>query len=114
MIRVRRSPAGEIMAVSRETGCSTLDEAGWSVVADDDPDLLAFIDRLGESSSPLALSDRAFIRVLEDLIDLLTARSVILFTDLPPAAQAKLLERRTTRAAMDKLDLLDDPGDETL
>lgn len=113
MIWVRRSSSGEVVAVSREADVGD-GHADWSVVADDDPELAAFVDRLGEVASPLAMSDRAFIRVLEDLIDLLTARSVILFTDLPPAAQAKLLERRSARAAMYKLDLLDDPGDETL
>lgn len=113
MIRVRRSLSGEIVAVSREPGIDN-DGSGWSEVADDDPDLAAFVAGLGEAVSPLAHSDRAFIRVLEDLIDLLTARSVILFTDLPAAAQAKLLERRSARAAIYKLDLLDDQDDETL
>jgi hypothetical protein len=36
--------------------------------------------------------------VLEDLIDVLINRGLLQFTDLPEAAQAKLLERRQSRA----------------
>lgn len=46
----------------------------------------------------LSESDAGLSRVLEDLIDVLISRGVIKFTDLPEAAQAKLLERRETRA----------------
>jgi hypothetical protein len=50
--------------------------------------------------------------VLEDLIDVLITRGVIQFTDLPEAAQAKLLERRQTRATLThRLELLPDDGD---
>lgn len=48
----------------------------------------------------LTQSDLALVRVLEDLIDTLIGRGVIQFTDLPQAAQAKLLERRQTREAL--------------
>jgi hypothetical protein len=45
--------------------------------------------------------------VLEDLIDVLITRGVIQFTDLPEPAQAKLLERRETRASLNnRLQLL--------
>ena len=60
---------------------------------------------------PKALSetDVGLARVLEDLIDVLITRGHIQFTDLPQAAQAKLLERRQTRATLGKrLDLLSD------
>ncbi len=58
----------------------------------------------------LAESDIALARVLEDLIDVLITRGHIQFTDLPEAAQAKLLERRQTRATLThRLELL--PGD---
>lgn len=61
----------------------------------------------------LTQSDLALVRVLEDLIDTLIEKGLIQFTDLPPAAQAKLLSRRETRAALkDPLRLLpaDDSG----
>lgn len=41
--------------------------------------------------------DRDFVRVLEDLIDLLVARGVVAAGDLPVAAQAKLLARKEYR-----------------
>lgn len=54
-------------------------------------------------------SDAGLARVTEDLIDILIHRGVIQFTDFPPAAQAKLLERRQTRATLSRrLQLLDD------
>jgi len=57
----------------------------------------------------LADSDAGLARVMEDLIDILIHRGVIQFTDFPAAAQAKLLERRQTRATLSKrLRLLDD------
>ena len=63
---------------------------------------------------PKALSDTDadLARVLEDLIDVLITRGVIQFTDLPEAAQGKLLERRQPRATLThRLELLPDDGD---
>lgn len=63
----------------------------------------------------LSESDTGLARVLEDLIDVLITRGLIQFTDLPEAAQAKLLERRQTRASMsNRLDLLPDENDSGL
>ena len=64
----------------------------------------------------LSQSDTSLVRVLEDLIDVLINRGVIQFTDLPEAAQAKLLERRETRASMtNRLQLLPtDPNDDLM
>jgi len=61
-------------------------------------------------------SDPGLVRVIEDLIDVLINRGVIQFTDLPEAAQTKLLERRETRASLIKrLQLLStDPNDDLI
>jgi hypothetical protein len=60
----------------------------------------------------LSESDTAIARVLEDLIDILITRGVIQFTDLPEAAQGKLLSRRQTRAMLkDSLQLLPGEGE---
>ncbi len=48
----------------------------------------------------LSQTDAELARVLEDLIDLLITRGLIQFTDLPEAAQAKLMERRQTRSTL--------------
>lgn len=62
--------------------------------------------------NPLSQTDADLARVLEDLIDVLINRGLIQFTDLPQAAQAKLLERRQTRANLTRrLELLPDDSD---
>ncbi len=61
--------------------------------------------------------DAEFVRVLEDLVVVLIDKGIIALTDLPPHAQAKLLDRRgfrdhfTQRATVsgdDFIDALDD------
>ena len=56
----------------------------------------------------LQSSDQSLVRVIEDVIDVLIAKKLISFTDLPEAAQAKLLNRRDLRNAIKSDDLLDD------
>lgn len=63
----------------------------------------------GAQLSSLSQSDLAIARVLEDLVDVLITRGVIQFTDLPQAAQEKLMTRRQTRAMLsNSLKLLPD------
>lgn len=67
-----------------------------------------------DKANALSQTDTSLVRVLEDLIDVLITRGVIQFTDLPEAAQARLLERRETRASLNnRLQLfpLDDDND---
>ena len=53
--------------------------------------------------------DISFIRVLEDLIEILQSKGVIRLTDFPPEALEKLNQRRRIRQRMrDSLDLIDD------
>ncbi|MCF5053154.1 tryptophan synthase subunit beta [Pseudomonas syringae] len=69
-------------------------------------------DQIENSLKQLKSSDLEMIRVLDDLIHVLTAKGVIRITDLPPAAQAKFLERTQARAALGGLsELIND--DET-
>lgn len=57
----------------------------------------------------LSRMDAEFIRVLEDLIDVLVAKGVINLTDLPPQALAKLSQRRSARRRLrGALDLIQD------
>ncbi|SBS26060.1 hypothetical protein MAQ5080_00417 [Marinomonas aquimarina] len=49
------------------------------------------------SQELLTSSDQEMMRVLEDLIDLLTEKHLIHFTELPMAAQKKLLSRKFVR-----------------
>lgn len=59
-------------------------------------------------AASLQSSDTELARVLEDMIDLLTAKGIFQFTELPQAAQEKLLARKNLRQRIRKLDLLGD------
>jgi len=109
MIYIQRDSTGQIIAVSLypQTGfeaCLTVGEA----------ELPGDSGQQTSQIRSLASSDLAMARVLEDLIDLLIARNVIRFTDLPEGAREKLLKRRSLRAEIQGLDLLDDDLDEVL
>lgn len=70
-------------------------------------------DVLQNSLKQLKQSDLDMIRVLDDLIQVLTTKGVIRVTDLPAAAQAKLLDRSHAREALGGLNHLindDEPG----
>lgn len=70
---------------------------------------------LPSGSTLLNQTDMGMARVLEDLIDVLITRGLIQFTDLPEAAQEKLLERRETRANLaDRLNLYPNDSDNGL
>jgi hypothetical protein len=99
---VQRDSEGLIAAVS------LVPQEGFAEkVADDDPALLQFLDRVGDAND-LARTDLEFVRVLEDVLEVLIARNVLLFTELPEPAQAKILARQAMRRGEDVLDLLDD------
>ena len=49
------------------------------------------------SSVELLLSDLKLIRVIEDVIDLLIAKRVIIFSELPLPVQQKILQKRGKR-----------------
>ena len=65
-------------------------------------------DKTAVALEKLAESDQALIRVVEDLIDTLIRKDLLHFTDLPEAAQAKLLKRRDLRRSVNALNLLQD------
>ncbi len=51
----------------------------------------------------LVASDLSFVRVLEDLVGVLLDKGVIMLTDLPEAAQTKIMQRRDIRTQVHKL-----------
>lgn len=59
-------------------------------------------------------SDLEMVRVLEDLIEVLMSKGVISITDLPPAAQAKLINRAQARRTLSGLEGLIADDDENL
>lgn len=78
-------------------------------------ELIAFLGESAQSDSArtiLSSSDAAMIRVLEDLIETLIDKGVILFTDLPAAAQQKLTQRQHVRSRLQALEnLMDEEQD---
>ncbi|HEX6736347.1 MAG TPA: hypothetical protein VF096_16180 [Azonexus sp.] len=62
----------------------------------DNPEVLQFIHARWRQHE-LSELDRDFVRAIEDTIELLIAKEIILFTDLPPRVQEKLLRRKEIR-----------------
>lgn len=98
---IKRDDSGRICLVNLEPGEGLLE------ISANSPEMIEFMKGMGMEQSSLEQSDMRLVRVLEDLIDLLIARDVIRFTDLPQAAQEKLLERRSLRQSLNALNLLD-------
>ena len=72
-------------------------------------DVIKFLNEHGEDQSSLKFlsnSDYELVRVLEDLIELLMDKNLILFTELPAAAQQKLVQRRHARDNLREIDAL--------
>ena len=86
---IKRNPEGAITSISDEAA------AGYSeLLALSHPDMQAF---LSAARAQLSSSDSETIRVIEDLVELLIRKKVILLTDLPEAAQQKLSVRQRMR-----------------
>ena len=99
VLRCRRNSDGRIIALTRQLFTLQEEQAGgWEVVQSDEAEVKAFLQDVSTQANPLSQTDIELSRVLEDLIDVLINRGLIQFTDLPEAAQTKLLERRQTRA----------------
>lgn len=109
-VYVKRNSSGQIVAVSVEP------RQGFEALLDPgDPELQAFQNTLADArqagvteADQLRSSDAELVRVVEDIINLLTDKGIIQFTELPPAAQHKLLQRKNLRRHIRHLDLLDD------
>jgi len=92
---VSRDDGGEIIALHQSPPNV---DAEW--LRGDDPEIQNFLHsgaRAEQAKRSLSDSDTEMIRVIEDLVDLLIAKNIITFTDLPSAAQLKLGSRRQMR-----------------
>jgi hypothetical protein len=97
---VRRNAEGRIVALLEGA-----ELPGDEFVPGTHPELLEFFARADEFGG----LDASFIRVMEDLIDVLIEKGVLRLTDLPPEAQRKLLARKDMRRKLNgALDLLGD------
>ena len=102
---IKRNQHGKIVAVS------AIPEVGYqAALPEDEAELGAFLGSLGIDAE-LTQADLDFIRVIEDLMDVLMEKQVFLFTELPAEAQAKILKRQSLRRARrGALDILEDDG----
>ena len=109
---IQRSSDGAIASVSVEQDAQHQEWLDADVAELQDFLLQLRGDELPEALGSLIGSDQGLIRVLEDLVDTLIAKDLIHFTDLPEAAQQKLLQRRSLRSSVNALKLLrdDDQG----
>ncbi|MEE9139815.1 MAG: hypothetical protein V3U18_03470 [Alphaproteobacteria bacterium] len=102
---VSRDKDGKIIAIF---GLPT-EDATEELVADD-AQVLKFLSGAEPSQESLKwellLSDMAMGRLTEDLIDVLMEKNVIALTDLPEAAQKKLLRRQNLRSKLGSVEAL--------
>lgn len=93
---VLRSPQGQILSLHRQA------EEIAEFLPSDDPQVLAFLggDEEGVPAQQFASLDADLVRVLEDLIDALIQRNILMVTDLPVEAQQKLFNRKNFRDSM--------------
>ncbi len=110
MAYVKRDEQGKISAVfdAPQTGAS-------ESISINSEELIAFLresENTDHARVALSASDIALVRVLEDLVNTLIDKNVILFTDLPLAAREKLSNREKIRGHLNSLDDLmsDDSG----
>jgi hypothetical protein len=106
MFYVQRDAQGQLVRVE----AAAYAEATESLPADHHEIQAWYANETMEVSlKQLKQSDLEMIRVLDDLIQVLTSKGVIRVTDLPPAAQAKLMDRTQAREALGGLShLIDD------
>lgn len=120
MFYVQRNAEGQLMRVEADA----YDEATETLPADH-PDLQNWFASEVMATShkqlqqirqlkQLKQSDLDMIRVLDDLIQVLTDKGVIRVTDLPAAAQAKLMDRSQAREALGGLSHLVDEDEDGL
>lgn len=102
MLYIKRDSKGAVVAISREP-MSDFE----TPVDKPSPEIDGFLASV--AGSEFQSSDLGFIRALDDLIDLLISKNVILFTELPPVVQEKYTKRAEMRErSREALNLLED------
>jgi hypothetical protein len=99
MLYIERDKDGNIIALNNKPENGVSEQK--SIM---DEEILEFLNRSVDTDpwvQLLSLSDIGIIRILEDLIDLLIQKNVIIFTDLPEEAQSKIRERKRVREKID-------------
>ena len=102
---VLRDPTGEIISMHRTNHGGAVEHLGY-----DHPDIQKFLEGVKSEDDPADIFkefDLGFVRVLEDLINLLVDKNVIKLTDLPSDAIDQLLFRQGLRSQLTPLLPLD-------
>ncbi|RON04014.1 tryptophan synthase subunit beta [Pseudomonas brassicacearum] len=111
MFYVQRDAQGQLVRVE----AAAYAEATETLPADHHEIQAWYANEVMETSlKQLKQSDLEMIRVLDDLIQVLTSKGVIRVTDLPAAAQAKLIDRSQAREALGGLSQLIDEDESGL
>lgn len=104
MVYVDRGENGQIIGVFNSPQS---DDSQY--ISPQAPELLEFLgqsNRQEDIQTILTASDMAMVRVIEDLVNTLIDKGVILFTDLPEAAREKLVQRKKIRHHLNSLENL--------
>ncbi|MBP6902328.1 MAG: hypothetical protein KBC73_19730 [Burkholderiaceae bacterium] len=94
---VQRDAQHRIVRLSREA-----EDGAAEFLPGDDAEVQAFLGD-GPAAGPqrdFRALDADFVRVLEDVVDVLIGRHIIAITDLPPEARAKLMSRKSYRESL--------------
>ncbi|KPQ27870.1 MAG: hypothetical protein HLUCCX14_13350 [Marinobacter excellens HL-55] len=101
MMFVQRNQSHVIIAVS------SIAQPGFSEqVTGDSDELLEFYASNGGQSELFRQSDADLVRVIEDLVDILTQKGIFQYTELPSEVRNKLNSRKVLRRERNNLDLL--------
>lgn len=108
---VQRDAEGRLIRVETEPFAESTEQT-----TADDPEIQSWLAQQSVKTSLLQLrqTDPDMIRVLEDLIQVLTSKGVLRITDLPPAAQHKLIHRSQAREGLGGLNRLIGDDDNSL
>jgi len=99
MLYIERDAQGAIVAIYRDEN----EKPGLEPASLLDAEVMAFLRSIDGTETldlQLMISDATMVRVLEDLIDVLVTKNLILITELPPQARDKILSRKRLRAQM--------------
>ena len=98
---VTRNAEGQLESLHRQAT-----DGATEFLDDRHPDVLSF---LGDGDAGFSRLDADFVRVIEDLVDVLLSKNILNITDLPAEAQAKLFARKSFRekASKNSLHLFD-------
>ncbi|UXY14241.1 hypothetical protein N8I74_13060 [Chitiniphilus purpureus] len=102
---VRRNSDGRIVALFEHQ-----EHPAQEFLSQGSPEVLGFLGVAGGGDAFSAL-DNDFVRVIEDLIDVLMQKNLLALTDLPAEAQVKLLARRRLRQDLKGPSILLDDND---